>query len=114
MADENAKGNASGRKARSHIWWVIIVVYLALFIATGYVAFLAPDYNPVLDQRIDSFVAKVSDQKTRESVIKMLQKENEDHDKKVALANQAFNVVLGAILGFLASSAVTRPSGKVD
>lgn len=100
------------RGARRTLWWVIIAVYLALFVATGYAAFFARDIGPAQHRRADELIAKLSDERTRTVVINTLQQEAVDQRRKESLATNAFNIVLGSVLGFLSASAVSKTSGK--
>lgn len=95
---------------RQRASWVVLIVYLVLFSSTGYVAFLARDHSPALDQGADRLVAGLSDERTRAVVMNALRQENSEYDRRTALANQAFNVVLGALLGFLSATAVSKIS----
>ncbi len=94
--------------ARSKLWLGILVVYLLLFISTGYLAFLARDHSPTLDQNSEKLVAGLSDEKSKAVVMNALKEEDDEYDRRTALANHAFNIVLGSLLGFLAATAVSR------
>jgi hypothetical protein len=96
----------------SPLWWPILAVYLALFLALGYFAFLQPDRNPVLDPRHTAAVARVSDAETKQLLLNTLREEGDEHDAKTDLAKQSFHVVLGALLGFLSASASGRRPRK--
>jgi len=98
------------RRSGNTLWWGILSVYLSLFMATGYIAFIMKDRNPALDPSSDQTVARLTDDTTREFMLKTLEQEAEDHKKKAELGAQSFNVVLGALLGFLSASAVARTS----
>ena len=97
------------RGSITSLWIVILVVYLALFASTGYLAFLGGEYNPALGnpsnytEGFGSFGQKGDDYLA--FVIETLKKEGQIYEQKRELASQSFNVVLGAILGFLSASA---------
>ncbi|MCI0394147.1 MAG: hypothetical protein L0332_22990 [Chloroflexi bacterium] len=103
------KRGASGLNAtsliRDTVWWVVFVAYLILFALTGFFTFVDRDANPALDQRLDALVAASSDATVKDLLIKALQDESSEHEKRSALAAQSFHIVLGALLGFLSASA---------
>jgi hypothetical protein len=99
---------APRKRPRDMFWWGILGVYMILFLATGYIAFLMKDRNPALDPSNDQTVARLTDDNTRTFMLNTLAQEAEDHKKKTELGAQSFNVVLGALLGFLSASAVSR------
>ena len=84
-------------------WFSILVVYLVLFLGTGYIAFFPKDFNPahVKAEEINKF----NSDEMKAFVIETLKQETSIFQKKRELASQSFNVVLGAILGFLSASA---------
>lgn len=92
---------------RSSLWWGILLVYLYLFTSTGYLAFIAKDSNPALNVQLDR-MAEVGDEPTRTFFMKVLEDEDAEHDKRADLATQSFHIVLGALLGFLSASAVSK------
>jgi hypothetical protein len=89
---------------------VIISVYLIMFAATGYVAFFARTRGPLPDVKAE-MLAAAPDEASRRVVIDALRGESEAREKRDALAAQAFNVLLCALLGFLSASAASGPSG---
>ncbi|HKP71365.1 MAG TPA: hypothetical protein VJT82_00410, partial [Pyrinomonadaceae bacterium] len=89
---------------RGRLWWAILLVYLALFTATGYVAFFGRNVNPALDHTSDSFALSITDEASRAFIIDVLKDEAAEHKKKEALGQQSFNIVLGSLLGFLSAS----------
>jgi len=95
------------------IWVVILIVYLLLFVATGYEAFFVREYNPAIDLKPEVYM-NIKDEQTKALFINTLKEEAETYQKKRELASQSFNVVLGALLGFLSASAVSgfRYRGK--
>jgi len=102
---------APRKRPRNTFWWGILGVYILLFITTGYIAFIRKDINPALDPGSDQTMARLQDEATRQFVLTTLQQEAEDHKKKADLGAHSFNVVLGALLGFLSASAVSRVAG---
>lgn len=97
-----------------NLWWGILVVYLLLFLSTGFIAFFERDINPALDITSDNLAANLTDEATKSFVMETLRTEAAEHKKRADLASQSFNVVLGALLGFLSASAVTRVSAWKD
>ena len=90
------------------LWWGILVVYMVLFISTGFIAFFERDVNPALDITSDNLAANLTDESTKNFVMETLRTEAAEHKKRADLASQSFNVVLGALLGFLSASAARR------
>jgi hypothetical protein len=98
-------------------WFSILIVYLLLFLGTGYIAFFPKDFSPA---RVDpDTINKFNSEEIRTYVIETLKQETGIFAKKRELASQSFNVVLGAILGFLSASATSyfgvrkkRPNGS--
>ena len=97
------------RSTITPLWVVILVVYILLFGGTGYVAFLVGAYNPGLENPLYDVedVATFGEQKDAylEFVIETLKQDSKIYEEQRHLASQSFNVVLGAILGFLSASA---------
>lgn len=100
--DETLESNGISSK----VWGGILLVYLILFVATGYVAFFVKEYNPAIDLK-PSVYADIEDPETKALIIDTLKQEADTHQKKRELASQSFNVVLGALLGFLSASAAS-------
>lgn len=90
----------------SRVWIGILITYLALFCATGYIAFIGDQYNPALSWS-QAVTKALSDENKKAFVIDALKQEGESFKKQRELASQSFNVVLGAILGFLSASAAS-------
>lgn len=87
------------------IWFGILVIYLALFIATGYVSFVKADIYAKSDRY--ERLLKLDDQETKTFLLEVLQKEESEHIDRRNLAGQSFHVVLGALLGFMSASAAS-------
>ena len=102
MTDNVTKGQ-SVKAIVTTGWFSILIIYLVLFLGTGYIAFFPQDFNPahVSAEEINKF----DSEEMRTFVIETLKKETDIFAKKRDLAAQSFNVVLGAILGFLSASA---------
>ena len=96
---------------RSRLWWAILGVYLCLFVGTGYIAFFNRDINPALNRATDSYAVSITDESSKAFIIDVLKDEAAEHKKKEALGQQAFNIVLGSLLGFLSASAVSHSGG---
>jgi hypothetical protein len=93
---------------RSKLWWAILIVYLMLFVGTGYIAFFNRDENPALNRSTDSYALSITDETAKAFIIDVLKDEAAEHKKKEALGQQSFNIVLGSLLGFLSASAVSH------
>lgn len=93
------------RKIVTAGWFSILFVYLVLFIGTGYIAFFPKDFNPARVQAEE--INKFSNEEMKNYVIETLKQETTIYAKRRELAGQSFNVVLGALLGFLSASATT-------
>ena len=98
----------------SSLWIVTLGVYVLLLFITGYLAFYiempraaggAGQYNPAHVPK--EFLEWTQQQKeqTQTYVFDTLKEDSQAFQKKRELASQSFNVVLGAILGFLSASA---------
>jgi hypothetical protein len=110
MADDSltpVPGNsANGGYQNSLNWkWILLLVaYGLLLIGTGYIAFFQPQYNPAA--AIDEVIsAQIADENTREMTIEALKEEGLAFKARQELAVQSFNIVLGAVLGFLSATA---------
>ncbi len=92
------------------LWAIILFVYLLLFTGTGYIAFLAEEFNPATSVNPEFFTQGadlLGEKKERylELVLNAIQQESSNFAERRKLASQSFNVVLGALLGFLSASA---------
>ena len=73
--------------------------------STGYLAFISEDVSPGY-ARYDQVIA-IEDSEAKAFLIDSLKEEDAQHAKRQGLATQSFNVVLGALLGFLSASATS-------
>ena len=87
------------------IWFGILLIYLALFMATGYASFVKVDLYSKYERY--EHLSKVEDKETKAFLIEVLQKEESEHVERRNLASQSFHVVLGALLGFMSASAAS-------
>ncbi len=99
-------------KPQTAMWFGLLIIYLLLFMTTGYLAFLNPDRNPGAESQ--ELIAGIEDPETKAYVIETLQEEDAEHAKRQDFANQSFNVVLGALLGFMSASATSFLRGRGD
>ena len=87
------------------VWIGILVVYLGLFGATGYVAFFGGEWNPAIN--LSEVSRLIDDQETKAILIEELKQDSELFKRRQELATQSFNIILGALLGFLSASATS-------
>lgn len=79
---------------------------MALFFATGYIAFFKYEDDPAVNIR-QEWINRLDDTETRKHLMETLKEDSGVYAKKRESATQSFNVVLGALLGFLSASAVS-------
>lgn len=99
---------------RTKSWLGILIAYVILFSVTAYIAFFQEPYNPAANPS-DLALNLLKEEPTREHFLKALEQEGNAFKERKELAAQSFNVVLGAVLGFLSASAVqttTRRPGS--
>ncbi|MDQ6962588.1 MAG: hypothetical protein Q9M28_08685 [Mariprofundaceae bacterium] len=87
-------------KQSTRMWSFVLIVYLFLFVCTGYLAFLSPDSGPSYDS-----LMQIVDPELKAFAIESLKQEDVEHIKRQSLAMQSFNVILGALLGFMSATA---------
>lgn len=94
------------------LWLGITVVYAVLLGVTGYLAFLSDvpqgsggggQYNPARAP-IEFLERAAANKETQTFVLETLKADSATYQRKRELAAQSFNVVLGALLGFLSAS----------
>ena len=90
----------------------LLIVYLFLFVSTGYFALMRNDRELTFETH--ERVAGINDEETKIFVIDALKQEDAERLKRQDLARHTFNVVLGALLGFLSASATIVMEGKSD
>ncbi|WP_157726413.1 hypothetical protein [Imhoffiella purpurea] len=103
--NEKPSGGTQVDAKSTLVWSGILIVYLALFCSTGYVAFFAEEWNPAVNY--GEIPAKTKDPETKALILEELKRDSEIYKKRRELAAQSFNVVLGALLGFLSASATS-------
>jgi hypothetical protein len=86
------------------VWSGLLAVYLSHFAASS-LAFLAKDASPGYEH-LDK-LANIQDQEVKAFVLDALKQEDTEYEKRRDFANQCFNVVLGALLGFLSASSTS-------
>ncbi|MFY9317023.1 MAG: hypothetical protein WAO95_15875 [Burkholderiales bacterium] len=100
------QGNSKEPKRfRTVVWVGILFAYATLFSVTGYIAFFQEPYNPAANPNRE-VVTLLDKEPTREHFLDALKQESAAFKARKDLAAQSFNVVLGALLGFLSASAV--------
>lgn len=106
QADEGAVGKSGSLNVQPTVLWLgILLTYLVLFGVSGYIAFFNEPYNPAVNPNQGTLALLKNDQEARVFVLDGLKQEGEAFKARRELAGQSFNVVLGAILGFLSASA---------
>jgi hypothetical protein len=82
--------------------WTLLAAYLVLLATTGYIAFLRSPYTDAADPDILEKAGSIPEyaRPIFEAGLKDLA---DNHRKSRELALQSFNVVLGAVLGFLSA-----------
>jgi hypothetical protein len=88
-------------------WALVLISYFVLLSVTSYIAFFQSEYNPA-GLLSEEDVALLENEATKDLVKDALEKDSSAYAKRRELASQSFNVVLGAILGFLSASAANR------
>jgi hypothetical protein len=88
----------------SRAWWGLLVVYVALFGITCYIAFFSSGYNPAHANPV--FLEKLAQgsPEVRAFVLETLKGDAEIFSKTRDLARNAFNIILGGLVGFLSAS----------
>jgi hypothetical protein len=102
------------RDAFPTVMWIgILSVYVLLLGVTGYLAFLVDvprelggggHYNSA-HVPIEVLERAAANKETQTFVLETLKADSASYHKKRELASQSFNVVLGALIGFLSASA---------
>ncbi len=110
MDDKSVKptGKTFTKRTSNKPWWIILAVYLIILVFSGYIAFIRNEGNMALDMKDGELVAAFSDETTKARLLEAIRTDEEVQAKREDLALQAFNVSLGALLGFLTSSAASR------
>ncbi len=89
-------------------WTSLLLVYSFLFCVTGCITFFGEDFDP-FDQFNQEMIRRVenADETVRPTLIDMMKQSANAKGDQQELASQSFNVVLGALLGFLSATATT-------
>ena len=99
------------------IWIFVLLIYIFLLSAIGYIAFWDQDFNKP-KHKIEPYITMLSDYKKQSAateseltnseisaIIQEIMKKDADSAGDLQeLASQSFNIVLGAILAFLSAS----------
>ena len=116
LPEKNSKrplplGNAD--KPLKGVWLCLLIVYLSLFVSTGYLAFLNIE---VIDPEASSYekIITMEDGDTKTFIIEALKMEDAERSTRQSLVTHSFNVVLGALLGFMSASATSLVRRKDD
>ncbi len=91
-------------------WIIILSAYALLLCSMGYIAFYQMSYNPVTaigPEELDL----LSNENSKELIEQALREEGKAFQMKRDLAIQSFNIILGAVLGFLSATAGVIKNG---
>lgn len=106
----------------SHLWLMLIVVYIFLFSSIGYIAFWEQDFNDpekflikyeilrekhfkVLGSSFQDLNLATEDKEFNDYINEFMKIANDTAGDLQELATQSFNIVLGALLAFLSATA---------
>ena len=112
IAPTNADSKIAPRKNPKVKLTGLFIIYLFLFVSTGYFALMSKDRELAFERHEQ--VAGINDQETKTFVIDALKQEDAERLKRQDLAIHSFNVVLGALLGFLSASVTILVGGQSD
>ena len=93
-------------------WIVVLFSYAILLFSMGYIAFFHLEFNPVVNIG-EIELRLLANENSKEIIEQALREESKSFQLKRDLAIQSFNIILGAVLGFL-SAAVVLKSDKND
>lgn len=106
-------GKTFPKQVPNKSWWAILAVQLIILVLSGYLAFIHHEGNLALDMEADKLAAAFSDEATKAKLLESVRTDEEEQADREELALHVFNISLGALLGFLSSSAASRiPTGK--
>lgn len=88
----------------SRLWYGLLLTYLVLFVATGVLALVAGSEVGV-DPKLGGAIDGITDADLKKALVELVQQQADAQIKLRDLAIHSFNVVLGALLGFLSASA---------
>jgi len=84
----------------------LLIVYFILLGSSSYFAFVHEVYNPVLDPEIIETISK-SEPDIQRQQYDALKMEAETYKKTKDLAITSFNIILGSLISFLATIAIS-------
>lgn len=89
---------------RQYLLVALFCTYLVLLLGTGYLAFLRPDYVASTDpDKISALFDAKLEEEDRQVFKDGLDQLTANYQKRQELGFQSFNIVLGAVLGFLSA-----------
>ena len=109
--DKKANKKTPGPKQQSELstaWFVVLLVYIVLFVGTGYLTFFYNNEYATNQENMAKITAEYGDPEKYKLVEKWIKRDSLGYRQVNHVASQAFNVVLGAILAFLAATASTK------
>jgi hypothetical protein len=111
LATEALDGSQKKRRMNiGVVWYIVLFMYMVLVGSTSYITFFYNNGYAAQDEHIKKMeMCETPDQ--LKFFTELLEIEIKSMNNINALASQSFNVVLGALLGFLSASA-TMMSGK--
>lgn len=104
LNNRNESSNVIEKKIKSmNAWLIVLIIYLVLFTIVAYLAFVNIELLPPLNE-LKPFIT-MEDSEFKTFFLNALKTEDSERANRQNLATQSFNVVLGAVLGFLSASA---------
>ena len=108
IPDQKAAHEAPAQQQQSELstaWFVVLMVYILLFVGTGYLTFFYNNEYATNQENMAKITKDYGDQKKYQLVEEWIRRDTHGYNQVNHVASQAFNVVLGAILAFLAATA---------
>ncbi|WP_309385847.1 hypothetical protein [Cerasicoccus frondis] len=101
------------KKSQTPMLVAILAAYIMLVFATGYLAFFQERYNPAADLG-EKNIKLLQDPTVANHILDAIRVESSAFKARKELAAQSFNVVLGALLGFLSATAVATSQKNAE
>ncbi len=109
-SDKKTTDKVPSQKQQSELsmaWFVVLLVYIVLFVGTGYLTFFYNNEYATNQANMIKITTDYGDseQEKYKLVQGWIERDSDGYNQVNLVASQAFNVVLGAILAFLAATA---------